>query len=198
MVYARIAQPRNPSSAVPAPAAVPGAARPRVPRVARIPHGRTPYRRPSAGRGPRGTRGAPPRRRRRGLRLAGLLALLVLVVAAVAGAAAPQAGAPPGARSGTEPVAASGPGGTETAAASASARTAGQAGPVAGAGETVAAGVPEAPGHAPTLAPTGRDEGPERLWLLGGLGVALAAAGVVAVAAVRGRREPRHDGRTDV
>ncbi|MFF9194982.1 hypothetical protein ACF09L_07230 [Streptomyces sp. NPDC014779] len=34
-----------------------------------------------------------------------------------------------------------------------------------------------------------RDAGAERLWLLGGLGVALAATGVVALAAVRAGRE---------
>ncbi|MFF6774327.1 hypothetical protein ACFY8W_12265 [Streptomyces sp. NPDC012637] len=38
-----------------------------------------------------------------------------------------------------------------------------------------------------TTAATGT--GTERLWLLGGLGLALAATGVVAVAAMRGRRE---------
>ncbi|MFJ7068781.1 hypothetical protein [Streptomyces sp. NPDC101115] len=38
-------------------------------------------------------------------------------------------------------------------------------------------------------AATGTGTGTERLWLLGALGLALAATGVVAVAAMRGRRE---------
>ncbi|AZK94796.1 hypothetical protein [Streptomyces tsukubensis] len=64
---------------------------------------------------------------------------------------------------------------------------------------TVAGAVPAvgAPG-APVLAPTGRSRDGERIWLLGGLATALAAAGAIAVVAARGRREPRHDGRTDV
>ncbi|MFD5323724.1 hypothetical protein [Streptomyces sp. NPDC127092] len=53
------------------------------------------------------------------------------------------------------------------------------------------------PSALPRLGPPGTnggamaetDAGTERLWLLGALGLALAATGVVAVAATRGRRE---------
>ncbi|MFF0449053.1 hypothetical protein ACFYT4_22050 [Streptomyces sp. NPDC004609] len=39
----------------------------------------------------------------------------------------------------------------------------------------------------PALAPAGEGRGTERLWLLGGLGFALTAAGLVALAAARSR-----------
>ncbi|MET8503464.1 hypothetical protein ABZV60_02270 [Streptomyces sp. NPDC004787] len=53
------------------------------------------------------------------------------------------------------------------------------------------AGPAGAAGRAPErrTVTTERDAGAERLWLLGGLGVALAATGVVALAAARAGRE---------
>ncbi|MER5771592.1 hypothetical protein [Streptomyces sp. NPDC001985] len=44
------------------------------------------------------------------------------------------------------------------------------------------------PAAAQTLGPRQSGTGAERLWLLGGLALSLAAAGIVAYAAARGRR----------
>ncbi|MFJ8230618.1 hypothetical protein ACIQ9E_11780 [Streptomyces sp. NPDC094448] len=147
------------------------------------------------------------------MKLAGLLALVVLVVPAApiarADTARPAAGPEavrvlpdrvPG-REDPEPLRAAEPrpgAGTAPGARPAPVHRAPRAGtPVPRI--TVAGPVPAvgAPG-APVLAPTGRSRDGERIWLLGGLATVLAAAGAIAVVAARGRREPRHDGRTDV
>lgn len=140
------------------------------------------------------------------MKLAGLLALVVLVVAAapIARADTPGPAAGPGAVQAlvdTDRAVAPGPlAGPRPAPAAGIApahRAPRAVTPVPRI--TVAGAVPAvgAPG-APVLAPTGRSRDGERIWLLGGLATALAAAGAIAVVAARGRREPRHDGRTDV
>ncbi|MFF3552506.1 hypothetical protein ACFYXL_03695 [Streptomyces tsukubensis] len=145
------------------------------------------------------------------MKLAGLLALVVLVVPAapIARADTPGPAAGPGAvrvLADAGPAAAPGPA-YPTRAPAAGTVPGGRPAPVHRAPDavtpvpriTVAGAVPAvgAPG-APVLAPTGRSRDGERIWLLGGLATALAAAGAIAVVAARGRREPRHDGRTDV